>query len=665
MRNKYNFSSTVKKIRVLAIALIAVLPFALSAQIGVQEPSVQTGVQFFWSDTQTFNTDPATIDRVEINGVDYNTFVVPSSYQLTRLGPSGHAFNRIFENQGPPPDHTTSNDPNWANDALDAFQDQNLNHYFSSNQNGRSFCNDFTQTSTTDAQQQTLFYSPAIPSNSDGVLAVTERGGNNCYYIEVWGTPVGGGPEQILGDTFVRNSGNYTGCTFGAPNAGSDYWRSGRCNDNGQTIGIALFFLNELAPTGSSITRIVFTGATSDHGDGKFFLLQKYAVDQQLIECLDETYMGDLNILNNEPTGSTYSVVPGTEPNPVTEGTLTLNSDGTYTFVPVSGFIGDATFDYELCLPPPNTTVCDTGSVTLMYVALPPEPTFDTDCSQGNNNQTITVLSPLNVIGTNPDQYEYSIDGGSTWQSGVDFTGLGPNSYNLVVRDTYTNNCERTSSTNPIILVNDNEDPTITCPADVTVNVDTGLCTASGVNLGTPTTADNCGVANVTNDASEPFAVGETTVTWTVTDSAGNTATCEQKVTVVDNITPSISCSNATRNTDSGVCQYTVQGSEFDPTFNDNCPATLTNDLNGTASIAGEVLSVGDTAITWTVDDGNGNTAQCLVTITISDNEAPTAICQDITIQLDASGNASITTADIDNGSNDACGIQSLALDTT
>ncbi|WP_298500598.1 HYR domain-containing protein, partial [uncultured Algibacter sp.] len=67
----------------------------------------------------------------------------------------------------------------------------------------------------------------------------------------------------------------------------------------------------------------------------------------------------------------------------------------------------------------------------------------------------------------------------------------------------------------------------ITCPTDVTVNVDAGLCTASNVDLGTaPTGSDNCSVASVTNDAPATFPLGDTVVTWTVTDGSGLTATC-------------------------------------------------------------------------------------------------------------------------------------------
>ncbi|WP_299440106.1 VCBS repeat-containing protein [uncultured Aquimarina sp.] len=49
----------------------------------------------------------------------------------------------------------------------------------------------------------------------------------------------------------------------------------------------------------------------------------------------------------------------------------------------------------------------------------------------------------------------------------------------------------------------------------------------------------------------------------------------------------------------------------------------------------------------------------------IVDTTNPTIVTQDITVQLDALGNASITPAQIDNGSSDNCGIQSMSLDIT
>ncbi|MCK9335962.1 MAG: HYR domain-containing protein, partial [Candidatus Cloacimonetes bacterium] len=51
-------------------------------------------------------------------------------------------------------------------------------------------------------------------------------------------------------------------------------------------------------------------------------------------------------------------------------------------------------------------------------------------------------------------------------------------------------------------------------------------------------------------------------------------------------------------------------------------------------------------------------------TVTIIDNEPPTAICQDVTIELDGSGSATITASDVDYGSYDALDI-TYALDIT
>src|SRR5207249_5042613 len=44
------------------------------------------------------------------------------------------------------------------------------------------------------------------------------------------------------------------------------------------------------------------------------------------------------------------------------------------------------------------------------------------------------------------------------------------------------------------------------------------------------------------------------------------------------------------------------------------------------------------------------------------DKVKPVAVCQDITVQLDASGNAGITATQINNGSSDACGIASMSV---
>ncbi|HSP83810.1 MAG TPA: HYR domain-containing protein, partial [Gillisia sp.] len=87
----------------------------------------------------------------------------------------------------------------------------------------------------------------------------------------------------------------------------------------------------------------------------------------------------------------------------------------------------------------------------------------------------------------------------------------------------------------------------------------------------------------------------------------------------------------------------------------------LVNDFNGTSDASG-VYPVGTTTVNWTLTDASGNTATCSQTVTVSDNESPTAIAKDISVQLNETGNVSITAADVDNGSNDACGIASMSV---
>lgn len=385
------YTDFAKQNRIICFYLTLFSLLGLTSTQKIEAQGISSGVTFNWSDTQASVSDPATISSIEINGLDYNTFVVPSTYELTRLGPGGHSENNIWMNGSL--FMAGSDSANWNAEAIKAYQSINLNHYFQSQNNGDNFCENMGAVATTDAQIQTIQYNPGIPSNPDGILAVTERGGNNCLYVELYGIPATGGAEQLLGSTFIRNQGNLNGVGAQAPPlSNSDYWRSGRNNENGQVIGIALFELSNLAPVGSTITSIQYLGATNDHGDGKFFLMQTYAVDDTFESGFDEVFNGDVGANDNVPVNSLYSTI-----SMPSDGSLIFNPDGSFAYTPNPSFIGTDTFSVQVCLPAPNQAVCNTSTVSITVNPSPSELNIDDASAQEGDDLIFTITNSAPV----------------------------------------------------------------------------------------------------------------------------------------------------------------------------------------------------------------------------------------------------------------------------
>ncbi len=133
-----------------------------------------------------------------------------------------------------------------------------------------------------------------------------------------------------------------------------------------------------------------------------------------------------------------------------------------------------------------------------------------------------------------------------------------------------------------------------------------------------PTATDNCGgVVTVTNDATLPInAQGTTVVTWTYTDVNGNASTQTQNVVIVDVTAPT---PDSTALVDvTAECEVT---SLTAPTATDNCAGAVTVTNDATLPISAQ----GTTVVTWTYDDGNGNTSTQTQNIIIVDVAGPVA----------------------------------------
>lgn len=68
-----------------------------------------------------------------------------------------------------------------------------------------------------------------------------------------------------------------------------------------------------------------------------------------------------------------------------------------------------------------------------------------------------------------------------------------------------------------------------------------------------------------------------------------------------------------------------------------------------------DCTQLGNNTVTLTVTDNEGLTSTCTTTVVVSDRTSPVIQCKNATVYLDISGKASISVADINNGSSDNC----------
>jgi uncharacterized repeat protein (TIGR01451 family) len=210
--------------------------------------------------------------------------------------------------------------------------------------------------------------------------------------------------------------------------------------------------------------------------------------------------------------------------------------------------------------------------------------------------------------------------------------GLGPQTITLTANDGSSNNngAGNTATVQFTITVKDTTAPTISCPDPIEVSNDPGECSAV-VNPGTATATDNCdssptivGTRSDDQPLNAPYPKGTTIITWSATDDAGNTSSCNQSVTVNDNEPPSISCpSNITTGNDPGVCGAVVTYTT--PVGSDNCAGATTAQTAGLPS--GSTFPVGTTTNTFEVTDSSGNKTSCSFTVTVNDVEDPVISC--------------------------------------
>ena len=274
--------------------------------------------------------------------------------------------------------------------------------------------------------------------------------------------------------------------------------------------------------------------------------------------------------------------------------------------------------------------------------------------NSGDGQVIITLLcDPLSVDvdpgtdvcpGTMVTLTATSSNGGTiTWDNGITngvaFEANGTVTYTAT--SDYPDDCIATV----IITAVDDTDPEITCPGDIAIDNDEGLCEAV-VDYTVPIGTDNCPdpVTELTAgfESGASFPVGLTVVTYTVTDASSNTASCSFNVTVNDTEDPAINCpENISVDNDAGECGAVVT---YDaPVANDNCEVSSLVMTEGLAS--GSLFPIGITTVWYKATDPAGNADSCSFTVTVTDSELPEITCPgDIAMDNDAGQCSAVVT---------------------
>jgi len=303
----------------------------------------------------------------------------------------------------------------------------------------------------------------------------------------------------------------------------------------------------------------------------------------------------------------------------------------------------------------------------------------DVNGNSDSTTATVTVLDTLapTINGQNINAYldangqvsitASDIDNGSTDNCSISSTTIsisnftcteiGPNNVDFIVEDVNGN----IDTATYVVTVLDTVSPVVNT-SNTTIYLDVSgqaSITVSDINNNS---TDNCSVQSMTLDSVnfDCSEIGVNTVLLTVTDVNGNSSTQSAAVTVADTNSPIVITQNYTAYLDA-TGSVTISEGHIDNGSSDNCGIQSMTLDQYTFTCA----DTGSNTVILEINDVNGNSNTASAVVTVLDTLKPIVISQDINAYLDANGQVSISSSDIDNGSTDNCTILNMMLDNS
>jgi HYR domain len=337
-------------------------------------------------------------------------------------------------------------------------------------------------------------------------------------------------------------------------------------------------------------------------------------------------------------------------------GPLQNNGGSTPTHALLSGSVaidgGDAGSEPN-CLPAdqrgvarPHYAACDIGAFEAdqlppILSAFPVPHTFCGSTGSETVNLSFSVRDPdgdgITIVWfVNGIAYQTNtIGGGQASLDGaiVSFAAIYPIGSHSVAISAWDGKSDPATAVTEIV-VGDSIPPAIACQTNIVTSAEPGQCSAV-VNFGLPAVADNCGISSVAcfPAPGKPFPIGNTQVTCTARDIAGNKSSCSFSVTVVDREAPrivSISASPALLSP----ANHQMVPVVVRVSAGDNCSAVTSRIIGVTSSDPASGTSPADRSPDWQI------TGPLTLELRAEQSRSNAARTYTITVQSrDASGN--------------------------